>query len=226
MTVAAMAWLLYFRWRAERAEPRPLRRRLVAVIGGCVSAFLGWLLFRQLELLGVSTDWERMSHAAGPEAFRTSMLIGAIEELCKLLPVLLFVRLGRGWERPLDGLLLAACAGIGFSGAEGTVLWLHGDLSWSDLLARAAAAPFTHALFSMPWGLGLTAALSWGRSSRLLLGLGVSILSHGLYDWVLASPAIPQIAAALAVLVLWLSMLRWLQNHAWIPVPVPVRVRT
>jgi RsiW-degrading membrane proteinase PrsW (M82 family) len=222
MWVAGLVWLFYFQWRAERGVRAPVLLRLAAVGGGYASAMLGLFLFHQLEQLGIRLDWERIGRDALPQALRTSLLIGAVEESSKLLPVLLMVRLGRGLERPRDGLLFAACAGIGFSGAEGTMLWMQGDLSWLDLLARAAASPFTHALFSIPWGVGLAATLFWGRSHRLLTGLFLSILWHGLYDLVLASPEIPHIAAALGVLVLWLFMLRRLAAEGP-AVPIPVR---
>jgi RsiW-degrading membrane proteinase PrsW (M82 family) len=206
--VTGIAWLYYFTSRAEKGVKKPIVLRLGAMAGGYVSALLGLLLFRQLEQMGIGVEWDRMAHGSLLPAFKTSVLIGAVEELSKLFPVLLAVRLSRSFDRPYEGLLFAACAGIGFSGAEGTLLWVHGELSWPELLARAAAAPLTHALFSIPWGLGLSAFLFWRRSFGLFLGLVASVLLHGTYDLMLASPQIPQIAAALSVLVLWLGFLR------------------
>jgi RsiW-degrading membrane proteinase PrsW (M82 family) len=195
-----VVWLFYFRARAEMGSRKPLLLRLAAIGGGYASAFLGLWLFQRLEMMGVAVEWT--------PALRSSMLIGAVEESSKLLPVLLFARLGRSIDRPWEGLLFAACAGIGFAGAEGTVMWMHGDLSWTQMLARAAAAPLTHALFSIPWGLGLTSFLFLGKSVRLLAGLATSVVLHGTYDWVLASPNISQLAAAFGVMALWMIVLR------------------
>ena len=197
---SGVVWLFYFRWRAEAGLRKPLLVRFGAIGGGYVSALLGLFLFRQLEQMGIAVEWN--------PAFQNSVLIGAIEESCKLLPVLLVARLGRALDRPLEGLLFAACAGIGFSGAEGTILWMHGEMDWTQLLARAAAAPLTHALFSIPWGLGLTAFLTLRSSVRLLGGLATSVLLHGTYDWMLASPQIPQLATAFGVMALWMLVLR------------------
>jgi RsiW-degrading membrane proteinase PrsW (M82 family) len=96
-------------------------------------------------------------------------------------------------------------------------------MSVLTLLARATAAPFTHALFSVPWGLGLSALLFRKQPSLFFNGLAASILAHAVYDLLLASPGVPQIAVGLVVLVLWLAMIQ-LISPAHAPLLAPVRM--
>lgn len=132
-----------------------------------------------------------------------SLVIGFVEELSKAAPVVLLVLLRSGPLRPQHALLFAALAGVGFSAAESALLLDGAQLSWREGLARAVAAPVTHALFAAPWGLGLGALIVRRSYGPAVLGGAVSVWAHALYDLVLARREVPDPVSAALVLLLW-----------------------
>jgi RsiW-degrading membrane proteinase PrsW (M82 family) len=201
---AAVAWFAYF-WGKDQYVRESLALRWVVLGGGVASVAMAWAGYGGLESLGLSVDWSdlgngRLSHA-GPRA----LAVGFVEELAKAFPVLcVFLMRGRRSGGRLEGLSFAACAGIGFATAESSMLFLRGELSGLEILGRAAAAPLTHALFSMPWGLALD--LRWRpRPLVWVLGLCVAATAHGAYDLLLARPPGPGPWSAGIVLVLWVT---------------------
>ena len=201
--LASGAWFTYF--RLKQAKPKPFWLHLSALIGGFCGALGAVLLFGQLDAVGYAVDWSVLQEG-WRRGLPMSLVIGLIEELAKLLPVLMLVWIRRRLDTPGDALFLASCAGIGFAAAEATLLFQTGG-SPTEGLARAAAAPLTHALFAAPWGLGLGRWLMRGRTSALVSGFATSVLAHGLYNLLLAQPQLPPAAAASTVLALWVWLL-------------------
>jgi RsiW-degrading membrane proteinase PrsW (M82 family) len=204
--LTAGGWFTYFRLK-DRTR-RPFWLVLAALVGGNIASLVALLVYEALEVSGLGIEWSTLQ-AGGPPAVLSALGIGLVEELCKLLPVAALALFTRRIEKPRDGLLLAACAGVGFSAAENMVLTLAGVPLMVEGLARAAAAPVTHALFAAPWGLGLGAMLKRRRLSPFLIGLATSVMSHALYNFLLARPSVPRAAAAGVILVLWAWVLLW-----------------
>jgi protease PrsW len=196
------AWLGYFRWK-DALHPEPVLLMLAVAAGGAGAAVLALATFAGLEALGLPTAWEQLASPAWGEALGAALRVGLVEEGAKLLPVLPVALRLRCYDEPLDGIVYAACAGLGFAAAESAVLLWTGELGPIDSLARAAAAPLTHALMAAPAGLGLAAAVLHARRWALPLGLGASVGVHALYDLLLARPELPPAGAALLVLALW-----------------------
>ncbi len=205
VTLAAGTWFAYFRLK-ERAGDERFSLRLAALIGGCLSVAAAFAGYSGIDALGLDLQWASLEEG-GLLSVAGALLIAAIEEGSKLLPVLVIALVGQRLRRPEDALLFAGFAGVGFATIESATLLFEGNLSPAEGLARAVAAPITHALFAAPWGLGLGRALLRREPSSLVLGFTASVLAHAAYNLLLARPEIPRIASASLVLALWVWLI-------------------
>jgi RsiW-degrading membrane proteinase PrsW (M82 family) len=201
---AAGVWFTYFRLKQRGAQPFWLM--LACLVAGYGAAFLALLAFGQLEAHGFVADWCALESSWSGGA-PMSLAIAAVEEGSKLLGLLAVVAVSRRHlHRAKDAVLLACCAGVGFAAAENMWLCQQG-LSMVEGLARAAAAPVTHALFAAPWGLGLGLWIRRRQPGAFAVGVAVSVSAHGLYNLLLARH-VPQAIPAGLILGLWVWLLR------------------
>jgi RsiW-degrading membrane proteinase PrsW (M82 family) len=129
--------------------------------------------------------------------------IAPIEELSKFLVFWFFVqRKHIKFSHPVDGLIYAAAAALGFATIENWYFMISVDeLVWH----RAITLPFNHVLFASFWGIALGISHCKGAGSRIVVvGIFLSIIYHGLYDYILFSDLVPNLSVAPLVLVLWL----------------------
>lgn len=215
-SASAAAWVAYFRWK-DRQRPEPWVLLWLMVGGGLLSALLSLAGYQGLDALGVGTAWEQLAAPSLRESLGAALRIGAVEESVKLLPVALLALTHRHFDEVLDGVVYAACVGLGFASAENLALFDGGQLSALETAARAVASPLTHALFATPLGLGLALAVLRRRVWAAPLGLGVSIAAHALFDWLLARPGLPPASSAGVVLLLWLGVLLLTPRLARLP---------
>ena len=205
----AAGWFAYF-WSKEHGRPEERWLRLAAGAGGCLAVAAALLGYRAVEAWGLEASWQDLVSGGTRMAVRISLLIGSIEEVAKLLLALPIAWALRQTLTERTGIILAACVGVGFATAESAFLMSLGELGLRDGLARAAAAPITHALFAAPWGLGLAASFgAHGGAKRFGLGLGLamSVASHALYDFLLSRPGYPPAVATPVVLALWIWLM-------------------
>jgi RsiW-degrading membrane proteinase PrsW (M82 family) len=200
----AAAWLAYLRWK-DRRRPEPLALLVALLAAGAVSVAGALYGYRLLEKTGAVVTWDALA-GPWPSAAAAALAIGAVEEIAKLVPVLCIALGTRHFDEIWDGPIYAAVAGVGFAAAETVALFLGGAATGPETLARAVAAPITHALFAAPWGLGLARWVLEGRAAAFAVGLAASALLHGAYDLLLARPGL-QPAAAAVVLALWIWLL-------------------
>lgn len=206
-SASAGCWVLYYRWKDSR-RPEPLWMLAAAVAGGLVAVPAGALLYRAVEWLGYRAEWELLAAPDLLASLGGALLIGAVEESVKLLPVLAISRFSRHFDELLDGMVYAPCAGLGFATAESWLMAAQGGSEAAEVLARGLAAPLTHSIFAAPAGLGLALAVLQKKWWALAAGLAVTIAAHAGYDWLLARPGLGSPAAALLVLLLWIWVLR------------------
>ena len=108
------------------------------------------------------------------------LAVGVVEETAKLLPFALNVMRFEHFDEPIDGIIYASFIALGFAAYENVhYLFL---VSPMEAVLRGFASPLVHAVFVSIWGyMGARAMLRKCRVwPALLLGLGVSSLSHGL----------------------------------------------
>lgn len=200
----------------DRYEREPLRLLLGVFAGGLVAAPLTLLAFELAAEVDFYAFLSNVPAAPGVDKLAyTLFLIGPLEELAKFSVVFFTVYRFRVIDEPVDGIVYAAAAALGFATYENWVsMHVVDDVLWE----RAFTLPFNHVLFSSFWGyaLGVERCASIERcelgegelGSRLVvIGLVLSFVYHGLYDYILLEEAVPDLLVLPLVLVLWL----WVQ---------------
>jgi protease PrsW len=175
-----LLWLSWF-WFKDQHEPEPRRRLVVVFVLGGLSALLiayarprlEWLL---PDALGARNDLI--------DAFVVTALA---EECAKLAAFLVGALWQRGCNEPMDGIVYAAAAALGFASVENAFfLASEGDVRL--IFVRAFTSTLAHVLFLAPAGFFLVRAkLGAGRWRHELAALAVvgAVLLHGTYDWIL-----------------------------------------
>jgi len=113
----------------------------------------------------------------------------------------------------------ASAISLGFASVEN--FYNIPDLDWQEQLARTAALPLTHMLFSAVWGFGIGyARFCIPRSFRRTLwqvgSIALGMLVHGLYDFLLFAYHATYVTSGLA-LTIWIFVIwraRSMAKHA------------
>lgn len=195
--VPALAYgaLLYV-FDVHEREPLPALLLMFAVGALCVPV----ALYVEIALDGLLPFLDGMrAGRRGAVLLGCFVVIAPVEELLKLGAVYLAAR--RFMNEPVDGVVYAGTAALGFAAAEG--VWAGRDASGSVLLLRALLAMPGHLCFSALWGAGLGALQFWGRPMwpAALVSLCASLLAHGTYDFVLIDEGGKSRSAVVAVLI-------------------------
>jgi RsiW-degrading membrane proteinase PrsW (M82 family) len=198
--VPGLIWLWIF-YSTDRYEPEPKRMVALTFLLGIVSilpAFIGERLgeriypfLHQIEAAAASPTGDV---PALPLFIGCFLVIGPAEELAKFAAVRLFIYRTREFDEPLDGIIYAAAAALGFASLENifyVVDFSHGihgiQIRWSMLGVRAFLALPGHVMFAATWGYALgrrkfdPTYLVWPR-------VALASALHGLYDFLLVYP--------------------------------------
>ena len=201
----AVFWLIYFNLK-DRLQPEPRRLLVVSFLLGGLAALLGLAGYRLAESLGAPLD---PGITTSSVLIYCLVLVGPIEEGAKFLIARAVVFRWRQFDEPIDGLIYSSGVAVGFAGVESLLYLPHID--WPHQLARALASPLTHSLFAASWGCGISRA-RFGGGSRLsrfswqAVPLALSMMLHGLYDFLLIGMGATVPASGIA-LVLWLFLI-------------------
>jgi RsiW-degrading membrane proteinase PrsW (M82 family) len=203
-TAPAVFWLWFF-YRRDRYEPEPklliIRTFILGLLITIPVAFIEGLL---------------------PVSDLVLAVVGApvIEEVAKYLVVRRTVYPRPEFNEPMDGVVYAASAALGFATLENIVYISSAYLTspLEDVLIiyalRAVLSVPGHALFSSMWGYALgRAKFDPAKGTGYILGgLALAILLHGVFNFFLYSD--PLLAAGVFVLVLaaWWGVLHLMQD--------------
>jgi len=193
----AVFWLWYF-YNKDRYEPEPL----------------SWILLVYILGIAVTIPVALIEGVMGeilPEFLIVVMVAPVVEELGKYLVVRKTVYESGEFDEPVDGIIYAAAAGLGFATLE-NVVYVFSALDTSLVLAlqtglvRALLSVPGHVLFSAMWGYSLGKARFISEEKRpvvIALGLIFAMASHALFNLLLYD------AIGFAVLVLIVVPLSW-----------------
>lgn len=190
-------WLWYF-YNKDRYEPEPLSWILfIYLLGICVTIPVAIIEGVMGELL--------------PEFLIVVMVAPIVEEAGKYLVVRKTVYESGEFDEPVDGIIYAAAAGLGFATLE-NVIYVFSALETSLVLAlqtgliRAVISVPGHVLFSAMWGYSLGKARFLPAEKRPMViaaGLILAMASHALFNLLLFD------SIGFAILVLVVVPLFW-----------------
>jgi protease PrsW len=182
-------WLIYSRDK-YRPEPKGLviRTFLFGMLT-VIPVLLIELLLTLPYIFSHGTDFsnfsvESLSHlSVGEMAYFAFIIAGFTEELFKFLIVKTTIYKSPYYDEPIDGLIYASAAALGFASLEN--IGYAFSLSWQEMLIRAPITTLGHVVFSAMWGYPLALHKLGRRHSKILLWLGLlgAMLGHGLYDF-------------------------------------------
>jgi len=202
---SAVFWMQYVQLKDAR-QPEP-RKHLLIAFG------LGILAWGFTILCSISMDAMGLPDLKLGErpwiAVYCFLVVGPIEEGSKILLAYLIVFRWREFDEPVDGFVYAAAISLGFASVEN--FYNLPDLAWPDQLARTAALPITHVLFSAIWGFGAGhARFCVPRGPRRTLwqigSIALGMFAHGLYDFLILAYQATWVTSGLA-LALWLFVI-------------------
>ncbi|OPX70064.1 MAG: hypothetical protein A4E37_00177 [Methanoregulaceae archaeon PtaB.Bin056] len=190
-------WLYYF-YSKDRYDPEPVVWVLgIFLLGATVTVPVAVL--------------EGVLGAVAGGILAAVVVAPVCEEIAKYLVVKKTVYRSRVFDEPVDGIIYAAAAGLGFATIE-NILYLFSAFDESLLLAlqtgvvRGLISVPGHVLFSVMWGsaLGMARFMPEQEGNRLVRnGLVLAMAAHALFNLLLFS------AVGFAVLVLVLVPLLW-----------------
>jgi RsiW-degrading membrane proteinase PrsW (M82 family) len=189
----AVYWLWYF-YNKDKYEPEPLSKIVWLY-------FLGMVVVIPAALIEALFEYITQSNG-----FVTTVVYAPIvEEILKFLVVYLFIYRDIEFNEPVDGIIYAAAAALGFASLENLLYVFnayHGasiveneaPIVSASLVAstRAILSVPGHVLFATFWGnaLGLAKFMLDKKAAKttIIMGICLGIIFHGLFNYFTNSP--------------------------------------
>lgn len=218
--IPGLLWLWFFYTR-DRYEPEP--KKVVLLTFALGGIFAAPALVLELSVDALFPFQERVVRALvsggdiplGLTAAVCFLVVGPIEELCKWGAVAVYAARHRAFDEPLDGIIYASAAALGFASVE-NMLYVagaeHVGVGALVLLLRGLLAVPGHVMFAAFWGYGLGARLVGPRRPwRLPAMLLAAALAHGAWNFTLMYADARIFFVPLAVALAWatLRFIRW-----------------
>lgn len=207
----AVFWIGYFYYK-DRFQPEPIRDLGITYILGLITAFVCLKFYGLLPLIGIPDDPSALMEGQRLQFFFYSLgVIGLIEELFKFLPFFLIILRFKAFDEKIDGIIYASTIALGFASFENIHYLAY--LEGFELFGRAFASPLSHTIFSSIWGYSVGKARIQGKSllKPSLIGLLISALVHGIFDFFTTSSPL-RIAASSLVLVIWIWRIKVMEK--------------
>ncbi len=207
-------WLFFLR-RLSFLSPVKWKHFFLAVIIGAILAMFSWLLYEFYHhVLHFWTNGE-----IGNDLLFSFLGIGFIEELAKLIPFLILLRFTNIIKRPIDYLLIASAAGLGFAFFENLLYFskyglevIHSRALTSSVshMAASAIAAYGFVLWKFRYPKKF-----WIVPAFFLL----AVFAHGFYDFWLLNDKVHRLAIVtlfffLSQILVYVSFLNNALNHS------------
>ena len=176
-------FLVWFFVRLDKTRPEPLRLLVGTFALGCLSTLPAGLLY---EFLGFDVLWFAEELPFLPSFLLMMFVVGPVEELCKFGAVRLGAYRSLYFDEPLDGLVYASVASLGFASLEN--LYYVIEYGLEVMLVRAPLSTLGHLVFGSIWGYALGQHYASGRQRGWLLvgSLALAAAVHGTFNVLLS----------------------------------------
>ena len=181
-------WLWFF-LRQDVYRPQPRRLIALTFILGCLSTipvgiieniFISAELFQRREI----SYWgfERGRYDFLGFSLLSLLVVGPIEELCKFAVVRLKSYRSLYFDEPMDGLVYAATASLGFASLE-NLLYV-ARYGPEVMIGRAPMSTLGHLILGSVWGyaLGLHHASGYNRTGLVVISLALASIAHAIFN--------------------------------------------
>ena len=143
-------------------------------------------------------------------------VVGVLEEVLKFAAVRFTVYRHKEFNEPVDGIIYAAAAALGFATFENFFYMLNAGPA--VILLRGPVSTLGHILFSAMWGYAMGIAHDdpdpANRRRLVLLGLTYAIITHGLYDILVSlGQLFPQYEWLSFSGIIFIAMLYWVVSR-------------
>jgi RsiW-degrading membrane proteinase PrsW (M82 family) len=219
--------LLFWAWyhyHKDRHLPEPISHLAVTFVLGIGSCYLAMFMYKALDLVGLRYDAFLLAETDLEGLFAYSILvIGAFEELAKMVPFLLIVIRFKEFNETIDGIIYASFIALGFAAVENVQYVQY--VTTFEALARGFAGPVIHIVFASIWGYYIGKAFLCKRKliRVILASLAFTAVLHGIYDFLviaMPAPVLPVAAILIAGIWIWrLSLIRDLHTLPAGPCP-------
>lgn len=198
---AGFLWLLAFRSK-DKWEPEPWARLLKVAIAGAGAVGVAATFEILLNLLFSGTmSFREMGFI--PSVWEQLFIVGIVEELLKFGVVWKFAFHSKDFNEPIDGLIYAAAAAVGFSVIENITYAV--EFGSGVLIVRVLLSTLAHIMFSSIWGYEL--GQYWGNPAHpkrlIVIGLSLAALSHGLFNILVSHRITVAFGIIFVAVILW-----------------------
>lgn len=210
--VLILGWWIY---KKDSLRPEPLNMLYKAFLYGVGSTFVTLVITSFLNMAGL------MVYDVGTYkgAVSTALFAAALPEECaKLLMLWLFLRNNPYYDEYLDGIVYAACVGLGFAATE-NVLYLLQSTDWvgTGIMRGLTAVP---AHFAIACAMGyFYSKRHFGDRTTLTAAciLGVPVIIHWVYDALafsggIAAPTLSVVINGLFILLIYIVYKRTMRR--------------
>jgi len=178
--VPVIVFLLYIYFR-DKYEKEPVGLLLRGLLAGALATIP--IVFVEYGLTAMGSGLTGYFSSA----YISFIVAGFTEELFKFLAVMLIFWRRREFNERFDGIVYAVFVSLGFAGVE-NILYVFSEGGTVGVIRAVTAVP-AHLLFGVTMGyyLGLSRFMPESRNYLLFLALGIPILLHGVYDFMILS---------------------------------------
>lgn len=191
-----LGWWIY---QKDSLRPEPLPMLIKAFLYGVGSTFVTLVITQLLGIVGLFVyDLGSFSGAVSTALFAAALP----EEMAKLLMLWLLLRRNPYYDEYFDGIVYAACVGLGFAGTE-NILYLVQSEDWIGTgIVRGITAVPAHFAIACAMGYFYSKRHFGDRSTvTAVCVLAVPVLIHWVYDALAFSEGIyPALSVAINVL--------------------------
>jgi len=204
IAVLPVVLLMIFIYRQDKYEKEPIKSLAKAFIGGILAIPLDILV-----VTGIDSIFEGTAFTS-TVFFSAFMEAGIPEELCKFIIFMIFIWRDKNFNEYFDGIVYATFIGLGFACVENIeYVFMFG---FQTGIVRALLSVPGHFLFGVVMGYFLSMAKFHPekRGTYLISGLLLSMLAHGLFDWLLmVASVLPLVGTIIYIVFIWGDIKLW-----------------